>query len=62
MACSRGPYGKCTRCGITHARDRARAFGSPAPRDQAKEKAIKEARRRKGAYQTVMEALYGKQA
>ncbi len=54
MACSRGPHGKCSRCGTTHSRSRIGSAGRP-PRVSPREKAIVEARRRQKAHQARLD-------
>jgi len=59
MGCSKGPYGKCTRCGIAHPSYRASQESGPKGVPTAQEKAIKEARRKERAYQVKMEEIFG---
>ncbi len=47
MACTRGPYGRCTRCGIKHPSKGVSPSGDSEVTPRAK--AIKEALRRKAA-------------
>ena len=48
MACSRGIYGKCTRCGVAHPRSRAWSDLN-TEFDEVRAKAIQEAQRKKAA-------------